>query len=177
MSAQNWMPAFLYIADIGHHLSALWCLCDARYQLVGMLQTLGTIWVRYDVCMTLDINLLVCCRHWTPSKCAVMSVWDSISTCWYVADTGHQLSSLWWLWPSISTCWYFADTGHHLSAHNVCARLHANLFVCCRHWALSKCAMMSVWDSISTSWFVTDIGHHRSALWSLCETGSQLVGM
>ena len=87
-----------YDADIGHHLSALWCLCDARYQLVGMLQTLGIIWVRYDVCVTLDINLLVCCRHWTPSKCAVMSVWPSISTCWLlVADTGHQLSSLWWL--------------------------------------------------------------------------------
>ena len=153
MSAQNWMPAFLYIADIGHHLSALWCLCDAQYQLVGMLQTLGTIWVRYDVCVTLDINLLVCCRHWTPSKCAVMSLWDSISTCWYVADTGHQLSSLWWL------------------------TLDINLLVCCRHLAPSKCAVMSVWPSISTCWYVADIGHHLSALWCLSDAWYQLVGM
>ena len=141
------------VADTVHHLSALWCLSETWCQ------------------------LLVCGRHLAPSKCAMMSVRDLMLTCWYVADTAPSECAMMSVWPSISTCWYFSDTGHHLSAHNVCVRVHANLFVCCRHWALSKCAMMSVWDSISTSWFVTDIGHHRSALWSLCETGSQLVGM
>ena len=95
MSVWDFMPTCSYVADIGHFLSALWCLCETRYQLVGLLQTLGTIEVRYEVCVRLDLSLLVCSRHWAPSKCALMSVWDYLPTWWYVWDIGHHPSAPW----------------------------------------------------------------------------------
>ena len=158
--------------------SKTWC------QLIGMLQTPDTISVRRDVCVRLDASLLVCCRHWTPSKCALMSVWDSISTYWYVADNGHQCAMM-SVWDLMPTYRYVADTGHHLTLnpnpnpkhHNVCVRLDASLLVCCRQRAPSKCAMMSVWDWILACWYVADSGHNLSSLWCLCETWCQLVGM
>ena len=150
MSVWDLMPTCGYVANTGNHLSALWSLCETWCEVVGMLQILDTIQVRYDVCVRLDANLWVCCRYWTPSKCAMMSVWDLMQPCWYVADTGYHLSA-----PSC-----------------LCDPLH-QLVEGCAHWTPTKCAMMSVWDLMLTFWYVADTGHHLSALLCLCETWCQ----
>ena len=148
MSLWDSISTCWYVADTGHHLSAPWCLCETWCQLVGMLQTQDTILMRCDVCVRLDASLLVCCRHWTPCKCAMMSVWDSISTYWYVADTGHHLSAPWCL------CGTWCQLFGMLQTHET----------------PSKWAMMPVWNLMPTCWYVADKGHHLSAPWCLCET-------
>ena len=133
--------------------------------------------MRQDVCVRLDINLLVRCRHWAPSKFAMMSVWDSISTCWYVVDTGHH-RALWCLCETWCQLVGMLQTlGTILVRYDVCVRLDINFLVRCGHWAPSKCAKMSVWDLMPTCWYVADIGHFLNALWCLCETRYQLVDL
>ena len=118
MPVSDWISACWYVSDIGHHLSSLWCLCETRYQLVGILQTL-------------DANLMPAwCQpgHLLSAPgCPCEIDWDCISFCWHVSDIGHLLSALGCLWDYLPTWWYVWDIRHHPGAPWVKQRLNSHL--------------------------------------------------